>query len=240
VLLTKSNDTSAAIAAAAPLLAPNAPLITLQNGLGNLEAIAAALGESRAVWGVSYVAGTAIDGDVAELVNPGETVFGKPLTGAVIVHELVSALDKGGLPARLSDQVGALAWFKVVMAGAMNVTGALSGLEVGAFWADAGWRHFVTAMVEEGAAVASSEGIPVDAATVVTGVAGIAERAPRTIPSMLQDVRRRRPTEVEAITGELVRRADRHGLKVPTLRAALVQMRRLQATWAVGATQHQA
>lgn len=231
VLLTKSNDTSTAIAAAAPLLAPGAPVITLQNGLGNREAIAAVLGEARSGWGVSYVAGTAIDGDVAELVNPGETVFGTPSKGAAVLPELVRALNEGGLPARVSDQVDGLAWFKVVIAGAMNVTGALSGLEVGGFWADGGWRRFVTALVDEGAAVAAAERVAVDAAAVMAGVAGIAERAPRTTPSMLQDVRRRRPTEVEAMIGELIRRAERHGLLVPTLRDALDRMRRLQATW---------
>jgi ketopantoate reductase len=48
---------------------------------------------------------------------------------------------------------------------------------------------------------------------------------------MLPDVRRRRPTEVEAMTGELVRRADHHGLPASTLREALERMRRLQAAW---------
>ncbi len=231
VLLTKSTATSAAVAALAPLLAPGAPVITLQNGLGNRETIAAALGEGRAAWGVSYVAGTAVDGDVIELVNPGETVFGTPSSGAAVLPELVRALCEGGLPARVSDQVGGLAWFKVVIAGAMNVTGALSGLEVGRFWADPEWRRFLTAMVEEAAAVGAAEGTAVEAAAVMAGVAGIAERAPRTTPSMLQDVRRRRPTEVEAMTGELVRRAGRHGLDVPTLREALARMRRLEASW---------
>jgi 2-dehydropantoate 2-reductase len=232
VLLTKSNDTPAAVAAARPVLAPDAPLITLQNGLGNVEMIIDALGSSRAAWGVSYVAGTAIDGDVAELVNPGETVFGAPATGLATVNHLAQALGAGGLPSRVSDRVERLAWFKVVMAGAMNVTGALSGLDVGGFWADAGWRLFVTALVDEGAAVAAAEGIVLDAAAITTGVAGIAARAPRTIPSMLQDVRRHRRTEVQALTGELVRRASRHGLAVPNLQDALDRMRRLQASWA--------
>jgi 2-dehydropantoate 2-reductase len=214
------------------VLAPDAPLITLQNGLGNVEVIIDALGSSRAAWGVSYVAGTAIDGDIAELVNPGETVFGTPVTGLAMVNHLAQALGAGGLPSRVSDRVEGIAWFKVVMAGAMNVTGALSGLDVGGFWADASWRRFVTALAEEGAAVAGAEGIPIDATRIMAGVAGIAERAPRTIPSMLQDVRRRRITEVDAMTGELARRGTRHGLAVPSLQDALDRMRRLQVSWA--------
>jgi 2-dehydropantoate 2-reductase len=232
VLLTKSNDTAKAVEAAVPLLAPNAPLITLQNGLGNVETIIDALGKDRAAWGVSYVAGTAIDGDVAELVNPGDTVFGAPVSGLEEVNHLVQALSEGGLPSRVSNQVEGLAWFKVVMAGAMNVTGALSGLDVGGFWADPRWRQLVTAMVVEGAMVAAVEGIALDASAITTGVAGIAGRAPRTIPSMLQDVRRHRSTEVEAMTGELVRRASRNGLAVPKLEDALARMRQLQASWA--------
>lgn len=232
VLLTKSHATSTAMTAAAPLLAPGAPVITLQNGLGNREAIAAVVGQDRAAWGVSYVAGTSIGGDVTELVNAGETVFGMPATGAAALSELVRALREGGLPARSADHVDDLAWSKVVTAGAMNVAGALSGMEVGRFWTDPEWRRFIVGMVEEAAAVGAAEGITVDAAAVAAGIAGIAERAPRTTPSMLQDVRRRRPTEVEAMTGELVRRAGRHGLAVPTLREALARMRRLEASWA--------
>lgn len=231
ILLTKSNQTAAAVAAAEPLLAPGAPLVTLQNGLGNREAIAAALGESRAGWGASYVASNAVDADVAELINPGETVFGRTRAGASALVAVVEALSAGGLPARISDDAEALAWRKVVMAGAMNVTGALSGQEVGPYWADPAWRRFVTAMVEEASSVAVAEGVSVDARDVISGVAGIAESAPRTAPSMLQDVRRRRATEVEAMTGELVRRADSHGIPAPTLREALERMRRLQAAW---------
>jgi 2-dehydropantoate 2-reductase len=197
-----------------------------------VEVIIDALGSSRAAWGVSYVAGTAIDGDIAELVNPGETIFGTPVTGLAMVNHLTQALGAGGLPSRVSDRVEGIAWFKVVMAGAMNVTGALSGLDVGGFWADPGWRQFVTALVVEGAGVAAAEGIALDAAAITTGVAGIAARAPRTIPSMLQDVRRHRRTEVEAMTGELVRRASRHGLTVPNLQDALDRMHQMQASWA--------
>jgi len=231
ILLTKSKDTVAAIATAAPLLAPEASVITLQNGLGNREAIAAAIGEDRAAWGVSYVSGTAVDADVAELVNPGETVVGPGVSDRGILEQVIRALGEGGLPARISDEVDRLVWFKLVMAGAMNVTGALSDLEVGRFWADPDWRRLLTAMVDEAAAVAAAEGVAVDAEAVISGVAGIAERAPRTTPSMLQDVRRRRPTEVEAMTGELVRRAAGHRLDVPTLREALDRMRRIEASW---------
>lgn len=231
VLLTKSNATSTAITAAAPLLAPGAPVITLQNGLGNREAIAAVVGRDSAAWGVSYVAGTTLGGDVIELVNAGETVFGMPATGAALLPGLVRALGEGGLPARSVDRVDDLAWFKVVIAGATNVTGALSGMEVGRFWADPEWRGFLAVMVQEAATVGAAEGITVDAVAVMAAIAGIAERAPRTTPSMLQDVRRKRPTEVEAMTGELVRRAGRHGLAVPTLREALERMRRLEASW---------
>lgn len=231
ILLTKAGDTPAAVRAAARHLAESAPVLTLQNGLGNREAIARELGEPRAGWGVSYVSGTAIGPALSELVNPGETVFGLPATTTAVLDAVVDALNQAGLSARVSEDAERLIWAKVVMAGAMNATGALSGVEVGEYWADRRWHDFLCAMVEEAAAVARAEGVAVDAAAVLEGVAGIAARAPGTVPSMLQDVRRQRRTEIDAMAGELVRRAERHQLATPTLAEAVKRVHEMEAAW---------
>jgi 2-dehydropantoate 2-reductase len=227
ILLTKSNDTSAAMNAAADLLSAQAPVITLQNGLGNREKIAALIGPERAGWGVSFIAATSVGASTVRLVNAGETIFGRLMSGAEPLAELIRALSACGLPSSDSAYIERTAWLKLVQASAMNVTGALSGLNVGAYWKNPEWRRFAEALVEEGVRVAAAEGIGLDTNSLIDKITWVAEQAPETVPSMLQDIRRGRQTEIESMTGELVRRAERHSLHVPVLRRALNEVRSL-------------
>jgi 2-dehydropantoate 2-reductase len=248
VLLTvKAYDTEATARAVAPHLAADGWLVSLQNGLGNLEAAARAVGPAR-VLGARVIFG-------AELVEPGRvrvTVYAEPvLLGSpdpadperrAAAGLWARRLAAAGIPAEASDAIVAELWAKVLYSAALNPLGALLGVPYGALAEDPGTRAVMDEVIDEAFAVARAEGVRLgwsDAAAYREAFYG------RLVPataghrsSMLQDIERGRPTEIEAINGEIVRRGALHAIPTPTnaVLARLIAARarrppRVEAAW---------
>lgn len=226
VLVTvKSYDTSAIGAAVAPLLAPDGVVISLQNGLGNVEALSAQVGVHR------VLAGRVIFG--AEVVAPGRvrvTVYADPvLLGAWRrgAHQRLAAAARAwaerfaaaGIPSAYSDDIEAALWGKVLYNAALNPLGALLGVHYGALGGDANTRAIMDAVIEEAFRVALAEGVTLPWASAAAYRAVFYDRlVPSTFhhrPSMLQDLERGRPTEIDAINGEVWKRGAAHGIVTP-------------------------
>jgi 2-dehydropantoate 2-reductase len=225
VLLTvKAWDTAATAAAVAPHLAGDGMLVCLQNGLGNMERAAAAVGAAR------VLGGRVIFG--AEIPRPGQvrvTVFADPvLIGSPdptdrrrvdAAARLAAALDAAGVPARPTATIVADLWGKVFYNAALNPLGALLGLAYGALPEDPDTRAVMDAVLDEAFAVAVADGVTLpwgDAAAYRATFYG------RLVPStaahrssMLQDLERGRPTEIDAINGHVVTRGAALGVPTP-------------------------
>ena len=238
ILLTvKAWDTAAMATAVAPHLASDGFLLSLQNGLGNLEAAERAVGPGR------VLGGRVIFG--AELAEPGRvrvTVYADPvLVGSpdpsdrvrqAAAEEWATALAATGIPAEPTESLVAELWAKLLYSAALNPLGALLGLSYGALAADADTRTIMDAVIEEAFAVAWADGV-----TLRWGAAEDyrEEFYRRLVPataahrsSMLQDLERGRPTEIEAINGWVAARAAAHGVPAP-VNATLTRLLRARA-----------
>jgi len=238
ILLTaKAYDTRALAAAVAPHLAADGFLLSLQNGLGNVEAAAETVGAAR-VLGARVIFG-------AELVEPGRvrvTVYadpvlvgspdpGDPARRAAAVR-WAAHLAAAGIPAEPTDDIVAALWAKVLYNAALNPLGALLGVPYGALPADPDTRAVMDAVIEEAFAVARAEGVALpwpDAAAYREAFYG------RLVPStaghrssMLQDIERGRPTEIDAINGQVVTRGAARGIPTP-VDATLTRLVRARA-----------
>jgi 2-dehydropantoate 2-reductase len=226
ILVTvKSYDTRAVGAAVAPLLAADGVLISLQNGLGNVEALSAEAGAER------VLAGRVIFG--AEAVAPGRvrvTVYADPvLIGAWRFNEhpqlemaaraWAQRFAAAGIPSAYSDDIEAALWGKVLYNAALNPLGALLGVHYGALGEDANARAIMDTVIDEAFRVAIAEGATLPWAAAAEYRAVFYSRlVPSTFhhrPSMLQDLERGRPTEIDAINGEVWKRGATHGIVTP-------------------------
>lgn len=226
VLVTvKSYDTRATAEAVAPRLARDGVMISLQNGLGNVEALAAVVGDAR------VLAGRVIFG--AEAVAPGHvrvTVYAEPvLIGAfgagadrrldALAHAWAERLAAAGIPTEYSDELHAALWGKLLYNAALNPLGALLGVHYGALGDDANARAIMDAVIDEAFAVACAEGVALAWASAADYRRVFYERlVPSTFhhrSSMLQDLERGRCTEVDAINGEIWKRGAVHGIVTP-------------------------
>ena len=226
ILITvKSFDTGAMGAAVAPLLAPHGVMISLQNGLGNVEVLSARAGPRR------VLAARVIFG--AEVIAPGHvrvTVYADPvLIGAWRAGEdarldaqaraWAERFAAAGIPSAPSDGIEAALWGKVLYNAALNPLGALLGLHYGALAEDANTRAIMDAVIDETFRVALAEGVALPWASAAAYRAVFYDRlVPSTFhhrPSMLQDLERGRPTEIDAINGEVWKRGAAHGIVTP-------------------------
>ncbi len=206
-------------------------VISLQNGLGNLERLMSAYGRDR------VLGGRVIFG--AELVTPGRarvTVEAEPvLVGALapssapLAERWAEAFDRAGIPSRATDDIEAALWAKVLYNAALNPLGALLGVPYGELPKDRDRRWVMDRAIEEAFAVAAAEGVRLPWASAAEYRKLFYERlVPATAAhrsSMLQDLERGKPTEIDAICGEVCRRGESHGIDTPVNRVLALLVR---------------
>jgi 2-dehydropantoate 2-reductase len=213
ILACKGSD----LAALAQRLAghfPDAMVMTTQNGLG-AEEIVASHGDWPLLSSVTFMSGTRHGDAHVEYVLDTATWIGpyRETTGddARTVAELVAS---SGLKAEGFDDLRPAQWSKLIFNATVNAVAALTGLPHDFHFAEGQLGELVHGLIDEGKAVAHAAGVelwedPWEMNVLAT------QRGHRHSPSMLEDVKGRRPTEIESITGSLVREADRLGVPAP-------------------------
>src|SRR5258708_20181851 len=206
LILTKSTDTRAAAEASTPLMGHSSIALTLQNGLGNLEIIAAVLGHDRALLGMTYV-GAAVTGPGRVRFTPARHTFiGEP-KGVLSqrAQGLAQVLTEAGLPTEATDRLWEMVWGKLVINAALNATCALTGASGEAVLASPAAYEWGGLVAEETAPVARALGVALPYAHPAQRRRPHCPDVGASKPSMLQDVERGRPTEIDAINGAIVR-----------------------------------
>ena len=215
IVFTDSNATAEAAAEAAELLAPEGFALTLQNGIGNVEALEAVLGAGRVLAGVSMNSAAGPAPGCSLFTNAGMTslgeLHGEPSPRAARV---VAMLQAAGLEAEVVDDPMAAIWSKFVLNCGVNALTAVSQLRAGEMFRVPELNALQRRVIDEILLVAARKGVR------------LADPDPRhTIrelcrlrfnkPSMLQHLEQGRRTEIDAINGALVREARALGLDVP-------------------------
>jgi 2-dehydropantoate 2-reductase len=224
VVLVKSTQTAAVAADVARVVAPEGCVLTLQNGLGNREVLAEAVGAARVIVGVTSM-GALIEGPGrVRATGSGLTVLGGggPLAG--MVEEVAEMFRDAGMEAEVTLDIERFVWRKLAVNCAINPLSAVLGLPNGALLESPDSRERLVAAAREVGAVAAAKGIELGADPVELAIE-VARRTAANRSSMLQDLDRGRPTEIEAISGALVREARRSGVAVPVNEALFAQVR---------------
>ncbi len=230
IVLVKAYATGDALRWAAGAVGPGTVALTLQNGLGNAEALAEALGPER------VLAGTTAQG--ATLVAPGRVRWGgrgptkiAPWVpdgpAAALCPEVAGMLSRAGLPCEAVGDPRPLLWEKLAVNCGINALTAILRVPNGELLRRPGARRVMEAAAREVGAVARAEGVAL-AADPVERTLAVAEATAANRSSMLQDVERRRRTEVDAINGAVAARGARLGVPTPVNAALADLVRSLQ------------
>jgi 2-dehydropantoate 2-reductase len=214
VVCVKSYDTDAAMADVSAHLA-RTDVLTLQNGLGNAETIAEYVPAERVVAGTTTHGATVESPGHVRQAGVGDTTIGRYFApNDDRVDALASALTDAGIQTTVTDDPERAVWTKVLVNAGINATTALARVPNGALLEDDAGEHLLCRAVREGTEVARAEGVDVPE-DVVERTRTVAEGTATNRSSMRQDVEAGRRTEIEALNGELARRAADHGIDAP-------------------------
>jgi 2-dehydropantoate 2-reductase len=208
----KSTDTESAAAAIKPHLAPDALLLSLQNGVENADRLRAILSQD-VLAAVVYI-GT-------EMAGPGHVRHhGR---GELIIErsrasdEVAQALIAAGVPTDISDNVRGALWAKLILNCAYNALSAITQLPYGRLVQGAGISAVMRDVVDECLAVAKADDVTIPG-DVDAAIRKIAETVPGQYSSTAQDLARGKPSEIDHLNGVIVRRGEALGVATPVNR----------------------
>ena len=216
-----------------------ATVMTTLNGLG-AEEVVRRQGDWPLVSAVTFMSGTKHSDTEVEYVLDTETWLGPyEDTPYAVVEEIAGLLQASGLEARAFEDLRPAQWSKLIFNATVNSVAALTGLPHDAHFAaeetPADLGHLVHDLVDEGKAVARAAGIELYEDPWEMNVHAT-RRGSAHYPSMLEDVEAKRETEIELITGSLVREAERHGVQVPLHTALYRLVKAKEESWQTEST----
>jgi 2-dehydropantoate 2-reductase len=216
VFFVKCYHTRSAAELARPLVGPDTVVASLQNGWGNGDVLADVYPAEQIVVGVTYNSGLVLEPGV--VVHPADqpTFVGSFVDGDdAKAPRLAEALGDGGLAATIVSPVRPEIWKKLILNAATLPASALVGMTAGEYGANEHMRALAADIAREATGVAQALGYEIDPEERVAVILGLLEQAGPSKGSMLQDFEAGRQTEIDVISGAVVRAADEHAVPVP-------------------------
>lgn len=214
LVLVKAYQTARAAAQLAHCLPIDGVALTLQNGLGNREQLQSHLAPEQVAIGTVTVGAT--------LTAPGQVRVGGTGIISLAPHPrlgiIQDALQQAGFGVGIVPEIENLLWGKLVFNAALNPLSALLRVRNGELLTRPAARPIWEAAVRETAEVAQALGIPLPYSDPIAATEGVLQRVGTNQSSMLQDVLHGRMTEIEAISGEIVRAGESAGIPTPVNR----------------------
>ncbi len=216
LLFTKGMHSAAAIDSVAHLAAEGGPyVLTLQNGLGNPEAILERFPAARVLKGIAALPADLHDATHVSSHGSGHLELGPVMPqGTATAREAAALLARAGFDARASADVDVAIWEKVAFNAALNALGAVTLLPNAGLDNDPG-RRIAAAIVGEVVATAHACGVPVERARIDQAVDFALTHHGAHQASMLQDRLAGRASEIESIQGAVCARAAAMGVPTP-------------------------
>ena len=215
-VFVKAGDTLRALRPFAGQLNPSTAIVTLQNGLGNEEAIKTALGTSVAlVIGATTEAAVVVADGIARRIGEGRTVVGSAGATAPMVEAVATLIASAGLAARTAYDIRPHVWGKLIANAAINPVGALLDRENGVILQDDDAAALARAIALEAATVAQESRIKLLFADPWSYVREIVQQTAGVQSSMASDLAAGRRTEIDQINGALVAAGRRVGVPTP-------------------------
>ena len=234
IVFTKTGATKAALQAATPVIGPDTRLVTVQNGLGNAEALAAFVPMDQVIYGTTMAPGDMVAPGVVSTHGSHVTQFraaGENPVTARMADDLAAMLSAAGIDTRVNPDVDRVIWAKVAFNCAMNSLCALLDTSPGPLLDSGEMKALVTATIMEGCDVAVAVGVEVDRDGVRRTLDMVHREHREHVPSMLVDFRNRQPTEIGSLNGAVVALGARHGVPTPRNETLLALVRAREAQY---------
>lgn len=215
LILTKAAGTRTAAQQAAQVLSRRGIALTLQNGIGNLDTIAAEVGPLRAALGITSQGAAVIKPGHIRYAGPGPTYLAIRPEIAGQIEDMAALFEDAGLDPHVAADVDSLVWGKLAINAGINALTAILEVNNGALLDNEWAQGMMGDAALETAAVAAAQGISLPYADPVERVETVARMTAANRSSMLQDVQRGAATEIETINGAVTRAGEVAGVPTP-------------------------
>jgi len=211
LVLVKTWQTARAAQQLATCLAQDGLALTLQNGLGNLETLQAALGKNRTALGVTTIGATLLEPGRVKNGGNGVISLGKDER----LNVFADLFKLAGFSVEEVLNTDSLTWGKLVVNAAINPITALLRIPNGEILMRPTAKSLMAAAADEAARVAQACNIQLPYTDPVLAAETVAQRTAGNLSSMLKDIMRGSPTEVDAINGAVVRAGEAAQISTP-------------------------
>jgi len=221
IVTTKAYDTEEAVRICRTWTDKETMVLTLQNGLGNLELLRAWKG-SRVLGGTTTMGARLLSPGRVRVSGIGRTVVGSDMdaTGAA---KLARVFSKAGIPVTVRSDICREIWAKAVVSACINPVTAVLRVPNGKLLDSPVLSRFIREVCQECVEIARSEGIRLSSASMYAHVRAVARGTSANLSSMLQDIERGNRTEIDQVNGAFCRTGRGKGIPTP-LNNALVAM----------------
>lgn len=232
IICVKSYDTREAIIEAKSLVGENTAVLTLQNGIGNIEIMGEVVGSDKVIGGVTNLGATLIDVGRLRHAGRGETVIGR-IDGKIPVQmrAIREIFNQVGLETRVSRDIKGILWSKLIINVGINALTAITRLNNGRLIEFEGTRRILREAVTEAVRVAKRKRIKLIYDDPLAKVEAVCEATATNVSSMLQDILRKKRTEIDFINGVIVRQAQELGIPVPVNSILLDLVKTIEASY---------
>lgn len=226
IICVKSYDTEQATKNTKALVSDNTLVLTLQNGLGNIEVIGEIVGQEKVIGGTTSHGSTSLGDGHIRHAGKGETIIGRwyqpPARKGVRkwqiprrrLEEVASALRKANFETKVSDNIKEIIWSKLIINVGINALTSIIRLKNGAILEYEWTRNIMRQAVLEATKIAKRRRISLIYSDPVKKVESVCSSTADNLSSMLQDILRKKRTEIEYINGAIVSEGD--NLEIPT------------------------
>ena len=216
IIAVKSYDTQKAGISIKPLVTEDTSVITLQNGLGNVETIGEVVGEEKVIAAVTNQGATLLGMGRIRHAGKAETVIGR-IDGRIThsLRQIREIFNKAKLETRISRDIKGILWSKLIINVGINALTAITRLNNGRLIEFDGTRQILREAVLEAVKVAKRKRIKLIYDDPLAKVEAVCRVTAGNVSSMLQDVLKKKNTEVDFINGVIVRQAKSLSISSP-------------------------
>jgi len=198
------------------LVEPEATIVTLQNGLGNLDVLARCFGKERVVAGSTTEASLLLGPGWVTHAGGGRTVVGElDGTRSKRCLDIVGMFREAGFETVLTRNVMGVVWAKVIVNSAINPVSALTRLRNGQLAGEEVLKDLMLRTLSEGVETSRAERVKLEPEGVALLLFRILRATAQNQSSMLQDVLNERRTEIRQLNGAIVEKGRQHRVSTP-------------------------
>lgn len=232
ILCVKSYSTEDACKDIKDLVSDNTFVMTLQNGIGNVQVLNDYFGTEKVIAGVTNHGATLLGDGHVRHAGKGETIIGLA-SGKVLgpIKEIAGILSKAGFETKVSKDIDSVIWSKLVINVGINALTAITRLKNGMLTEHGGTRDILRSAVQEAVKIVKRKRVKLIYDDPIQKVESVCKATAANASSMLQDVINKKRTEIDFINGAVIRQGKALGIPVPVNEVLTALVKTIEATY---------